>query len=142
MGGAISGTQRQAGRKYNRTRAKPWWRVVVLAFWLGILVGALTGRVPLAAGGILEAENRTVPGPCPYEGRTIQVKAGDTLWSLAREHATVDGDTRAGVALLMEWNDLKSCVIQPGQTLLIPLGSNDSGLAGQKHPGHEDLQGR
>lgn len=129
MSRAISLTQRQADRESRGNRARPWWRVALLAFWLGILVGTLAGRVPLTAGSILQEE--TGPArPCPHEGRTITVQAGDTLWALARKYAPVGNDTRASVSLLMEWNDLNSCVIQPGQVLFIPPGSNDPGLEG------------
>jgi hypothetical protein len=44
-----------------------------------------------------------------------RVHAGDTLWSIAREHGTT-------VDELLELNDLRSSRILPGQVLLVPTG--------------------
>lgn len=124
----------------SRTRARPWWRAVILAFWLGLLVGTVAGRVPLAAGGSLEKDAREQTEPCSDGMQVIEVQAGDTLWSLARDYVEAEGDTRAGVDLLAEMNDLSSCVIQPGQVLVVPPGPNALIPAGHKPTGSESMQ--
>ena len=50
--------------------------------------------------------------------RTVTVRAGDTLWSIAER--TFAGDPREGVWLLQERNDLRGAVIVPGQRLVLP----------------------
>ncbi|HEU0337254.1 MAG TPA: LysM peptidoglycan-binding domain-containing protein [Gaiellaceae bacterium] len=50
--------------------------------------------------------------------RTVTVRAGDTLWSIAEQYFA--GDPREGVWLLEERNDLPGAVIVPGQRLVLP----------------------
>jgi hypothetical protein len=50
--------------------------------------------------------------------RAYQVKAGDTLWSIAA--ASYGGDPREGVWRLRERNHLAGTTIAPGQLLRLP----------------------
>lgn len=50
--------------------------------------------------------------------RTVTVRAGDTLWSLAVRH--LGGDPREGVWRLQQRNGLAGTVIRPGQHLVLP----------------------
>lgn len=50
--------------------------------------------------------------------RQYQVRAGDTLWSIAVSHYA--GDPREGVWELRERNRLAGTMIQPGQRLVLP----------------------
>jgi LysM repeat protein len=50
--------------------------------------------------------------------RTVTVRAGDTLWSIAEHYFA--GDPREGVWLLQERNELRGAVIVPGQRLVLP----------------------
>lgn len=51
----------------------------------------------------------------PATGNTIEVKQGDTLTSLAKQH-------RVSVAELMSVNNLQSPILRPGQQLALPAG--------------------
>jgi murein DD-endopeptidase MepM/ murein hydrolase activator NlpD len=51
----------------------------------------------------------------PTSGNVIEVKQGDTLTSLAKQH-------RVSVAELMSVNNLQSPVLRPGQQLALPAG--------------------
>jgi LysM repeat protein len=79
-------------------------RVIVVAMLvMAFLVGAL-----LAAG--------------PSEGSrlasTHQVRAGETLWSIASD--TYGGDPRPHVASIIDRNSLQDATIQPGEVLVLP----------------------
>lgn len=50
----------------------------------------------------------------------ITVAAGDTLWSIASEHAVSGISTNDLVQLIMEQNDLSSGALQPGQIISVP----------------------
>lgn len=50
--------------------------------------------------------------------RTVTVRAGDTLWSLAERHLA--GDPREGVWRLQQRNGLAGTLIRPGQRLVLP----------------------
>jgi LysM repeat protein len=47
-----------------------------------------------------------------------QVRAGDTLWTIATVHFA--GDPREGVWELQQRNRLAGTMIRPGQTLVLP----------------------
>ena len=50
----------------------------------------------------------------------VRVQPGDSLWSLAQEHA-VDGLTSEQTSdLIASWNGLDGAMLQPGDTLLVP----------------------
>jgi len=61
---------------------------------------------------------RTSHGAGPE--RTVVVRPGDTLWSIAsRTHA---GDVREGVWRLEQRNHLDGATITPGERLVLPAG--------------------
>ena len=49
--------------------------------------------------------------------RTYVVRPGDTLWSIASDHAS--GDPRQGVWRLQQRNGLESALLRPGQRLVL-----------------------
>lgn len=73
----------------------------------------ILAAVVLVAWGVV-AHDSGAGGP----ERTVSVRAGDTLWSIAER--TFAGDPREGVWLLRERNDLRGTVIVPGQRLVLP----------------------
>ena len=52
-----------------------------------------------------------------------RVRAGDTLWLIADEHAAADQDIRSVVEQIRRLNGLESGVIQAGQVLVVPQGT-------------------
>ena len=60
-------------------------------------------------------------GQAEIEGKTIIVKQGDTLWSLASPIAKKENkDIRVLLYEIQERNDLHSIHIFPGQELILP----------------------
>lgn len=82
-------------------------RLLVLLFGL-FLVFLLIGR-PAEA----EAPEVTVE---------YVVSAGDTLWEIARAHATETLDLRSAVMTIQSLNGMDGATIYPGQVLLVPQG--------------------
>ena len=62
----------------------------------------------------LFARDTTASGPV----QRYEVRAGDTLWSIATRHFA--GDPREGVWELRERNHLTGATIRPGQRLILP----------------------
>lgn len=49
------------------------------------------------------------------------VQPGDTLWKIAEKHHDQTRDIRSFIAEIVSANDLQGAMIQPGQTLRIPV---------------------
>lgn len=73
-------------------------------------------RVPKPISSFEQPEpvSRSAPGA---DGQSITVQQGDTLYGLARRHATT-------VAALKDANGLAGSNLKPGQTLVLPNGSS------------------
>lgn len=54
------------------------------------------------------------------ETQSVEVSAGDSLWSIAEEHAVEGVSTRDVVSWISEQNHLASASISTGQTLVVP----------------------
>jgi len=59
-------------------------------------------------------------GSGPLETTAYEVRAGDSLWSIAEGVAADDADPRAVVAAIRDLNDLPGSLIHPGDVLQIP----------------------
>jgi hypothetical protein len=57
----------------------------------------------------------------PTQYTIIKVAEGDSVWSLARTFTDSGMDLRKSVDRICEVNCLESCMIHPGDELLIPL---------------------
>ena len=75
---------------------------VLLLLALGALVVAVAARQSSGAG----------------HQRTVVVRPGDTLWSIATAHYA--GDPREGVWKIEKRNHLQVETIQPGEKLVLP----------------------
>ncbi len=87
-------------------------RVVVAVVWLALLGAAL---------GVI-AWTDSAPEGRPDHGATttLEVRAGDTLWDIARR-LTPGADLRETVAVIAELNDLgRKPTLHPGETLVVP----------------------
>ncbi|RFU18987.1 LysM peptidoglycan-binding domain-containing protein [Geodermatophilus marinus] len=83
---------------------------VVLALAVGVVLGAWGAG--LVGGG--SDELRLVGD------RSVVVRSGDTLWSIAGEVAGDGADVRAVVDAIQELNQLDAGVLVPGQVLVLP----------------------
>jgi nucleoid-associated protein YgaU len=81
-------------------RRRGWGRIVVLA---AVLVVA-TGRLAYGSG--------------PAVTDTVVVAPGDTVWSIAA--ARYRGDPRPHVEAILQVNHLRTPLLTPGQSLMIP----------------------
>ncbi|HCO04331.1 MAG TPA: peptidoglycan-binding protein [Actinobacteria bacterium] len=90
----------------TRTRVR-WGRVAALAMAVVVSVGGV--------GGIAGAGQTHAPRPVSYT-----VRAGDTVWALAKRAAGPTADPRAMVDRIVALNHLSTGDIQAGQHLLLP----------------------
>jgi LysM repeat protein len=77
--------------------------VVVGMLVLAFLVGALLAAAPSQGSRVAS---------------THEVRAGETLWSIASK--TYGGDPRAHINSIIERNALEDATIQPGEVLVLP----------------------
>ena len=80
--------------------------------FLVIISTFVVALVLLLASSVLAAG----PEPTTVD---YQVRAGDTLWTIAGEVAP-DEDVRGVIAQIRDLNDLESSLIFPGQILVVP----------------------
>ncbi len=66
------------------------------------------------------AEQRARPGT--VSGPVRVVRAGDTLWAVARGIVGAEGDPRPVVARLRAINGIEPGSLRPGMTLRLPAG--------------------
>lgn len=52
--------------------------------------------------------------------KTFIVTQGDTLWTIARDHAPKNADVRDYISDLKKLNDMKTSALKEGMTLLLP----------------------
>ncbi len=50
----------------------------------------------------------------------VTVEAGETLWTIASEHAVEGLGTQETVDIVKAWNDLDSSLLTPGMSLVVP----------------------
>ena len=97
----------QPARRVPRRRGWPIGRTV--------LVTALATCIGWGLAGGAGASS------APTAAATVVVRPGDTVWSIAAGHP--DGeDIRTEVAQILSLNRLRSPIIQPGETLVVPAG--------------------
>lgn len=69
----------------------------------------------------LWATGHAVGGSEPVPaGSLYRVRAGDTLWDIARGRVGPEGDPRPLVADIREANALGTAPLEPGQSLVLP----------------------
>ncbi len=79
-----------------------------------LLVGALSLSAPVVASGVAGGSPRGTDAADRYV-----VRAGDTLWDIARERAP-DRDPRDVVQAIVDANQIDAGALLPGQVLVIP----------------------
>lgn len=80
--------------------------VVLLLVWVFIL------SLTVFQGSVVSSQNQYI--------NEITVISGDSLWSLAREHAPRGMDIRDYVDLVICQNNLTGPIVFPGQVLQLP----------------------
>ena len=86
----------------------------------------LPDRAPAAAAA--PSPDELLPStPASTPAGTVVVRAGDSLWNLARQHATDPGSDREVARLTQAWHETNRAVVgpdpdvlRPGQVLTIP----------------------
>jgi len=68
----------------------------------------------------LVASKTGAGGPAQASSRTYVVRAGDTIWGIARKQAGASEDPRPLVDRLIQVNHLRWALISPGQHLVLP----------------------
>jgi len=76
------------------------------------------GRIVLLALVLMVASARFAYGSGPVAADRVVVAPGDTVWSIAASH--FGGDPRPHVDEIMARNHLRSPVLVPGESLLVP----------------------
>jgi hypothetical protein len=107
-------SQARLRRRHGRTRVAGLLRFAV--FLLLIFVAVWAGvRVANASG-----DSRA------FDGRSYEVHAGDTLWSIAAAEYGDAIDLRQAVYDIQRQNGLRGALLQPGQTITLPY-EDDAG---------------
>jgi len=83
-----------------------------LPFWLTL--GAIAAALAVLPAAARSSRDHT-PSP-----RLLTVRYGDSLWTLAREHADPRRDVREVVGAIMRENRVSPGDLQPGMTLRLP----------------------
>lgn len=86
-----------------------------------VIVFALAAIMIACLFGTLIAGQRAYDtGLASRQRAELVVGSGDTLWSIASEHAIEGLSTQDTVSVLREWNDLSTSSLTPGTTLVVP----------------------
>lgn len=105
-------TQRSADRPLTLTRRG---RLLLVGLPIALGVAAL-----ILLGAFLTSQAQAGESlPMPSATVEVNVAAGDTLWDLAVFHAP-ERDPRDVVAEIVELNDLRTSVVQAGQSIAVP----------------------
>jgi nucleoid-associated protein YgaU len=82
------------------------------------LLAALVGAAVLVAGRAAGGPPGSAPGPTPPE--RYVVRAGDTLWEIARARLGGTADPRPLIEEIRDLSGLATSSLEPGQVLLVP----------------------
>ena len=85
------------------------------------LAAAIAISLALVSGGVLLQRQAAYDAlAASLETTEVIVHAGDSLWTIAAEHAVEGLDTAQTVELIQSWNGLSSATLQPGMELIVP----------------------
>lgn len=123
--------QKRLSKQGAASRVADGWTIgMVDRLMAGILIGfaciVLLGYLAGSAGLFGAARTwQVLHAPAGIDsqfspGRTVVVRSGDTLWSLAKEHGPAGVDTRAVVDWIRRENGLESALLIPGERVVVP----------------------
>lgn len=101
LGGA-GRAQRRRRRIAGLVRFAVFLFLIFVAVWAGVRVAHAGGDAAI------------------YTGHRYEVRAGDTLWTIASEEYGDTVDLRSAVYEIREANDLTTSAVRPGQELTLP----------------------
>ncbi len=111
--------RRQHRRRVRQARLTGLVRLLVFLFLIFVAVWAGV-RVANASGD-----------SAVFEGTRYEVRAGDTLWSIAAAHYGDHIDLRKAVYDIQRQNDLSGALVQPGQNVVLPFEGDDGAARSQ-----------
>jgi len=93
--------------------------ILTLVFLSGAIVHAYAALDPVSAKGAQSTGSSNVQAG-DAEPTYVVVYSGDTLWSIATEHASAQIDKRTYIKKIMVLNHMTSTVVKEGQRLQLP----------------------
>ncbi len=106
----------QAHYTYRLSKRTNLGRIALVAFLVAVMTVAVTFGAIIHAYAIDDNETDVESA----EWLQICVKKGDTLWSIAKEHAPKDENIDSYIHQLKKINGLSGSMLHEGQLLLIP----------------------
>lgn len=100
----------KTGRKKYRIKSRVRFTIFI------VLMLLITATATSAVLGFSNAN-----GMAEKQYVEVQVKAGDTLWSIADEYMPNDMDRRESVHIISQTNNTSASQLSPGQILNIPV---------------------
>ncbi len=130
MNERVSARPRQRAVRRQGGARPGWLRAALLALCALPIASAAATGLALALAGSQRPAATDRGFPAAVE---VVVAPGDSLWSIARRCLPLEADLRAGVDAIMRLNDMSSCLVRPGEVLLVPVSG--SGAAGDRARG-------
>ncbi|TCZ81047.1 LysM peptidoglycan-binding domain-containing protein [Paenibacillus albiflavus] len=116
---------RQANTQTGKTKPIKAVRLIILitiltlVFLSGAIVHAYAALDPVSVKGAQSTDTSNMQAD-DVQPTYVVVYSGDTLWSIATEHASAQIDKRTYIKKIMALNHLTSTVVMEGQRLQLP----------------------
>ena len=95
-------------------------RQSAVALLAGVLVVAAVVLASLASDALSARQAATSLAGAPTE--TVVVRPGETLWEIASAHTLPGVSASQALSWIEEANGLAGGLVQPGETLMVPVG--------------------
>lgn len=91
-----------------------------------IALGLLVIVIIIAILGFIKPDK--IEASEPVKVVAVQIEAGDSLWELADKYDNNTMDLRKYIYIIERFNKLENSVLQPGQTIMIPVYESEKGI--------------